>query len=307
MIKVSNLGKINNSTLLTLVLFFLSCFFFVLFLLRINNGIEFKNTYLTKEINNFVNDNVLGNNINKTVDIYDEFNTLTNELKKENGTYSIYIKDLVTNKIYTYNQDKTYYAASLYKLPVGISVLKNIENGKLTLETTLPYLPKHYTDGTGYINQTSYGTLYTIDTLLTALYKDSDNVAQNILLDYLDVDTKNVSESFPNNGKTDFYHLNITSTKEVSEYIEYIFTSNYLNEEHKQYLLNVMNNTSFDYLLANTINTHFSHKIGISGGLIHDCGITKDKRLIICVMSDNTTQDNFVRVGKLVLEFVSKL
>jgi len=238
---------------------------------------------------------------------FEEFNKLTNTIENEKGNYSLYIKNLKTNKTYTYNSNNIYYAASLYKLPVGVAVLKQIQEGKISFTTSLPYLPKHYTDGTGYINQSNYGTMYTVDQLLTALYKDSDNVAQEMLLDLIDVDSKNVSNAFPKQGVSDYYHVNKSSSLEIGEYIEYIFNSDYLTLENKQYLLEIMNNTSFDYLFANNLPIPFSHKIGLYGGTIHDCGITKDSSIIICIMSENTDIDTFIKVGNSISSFVVSL
>ena len=238
---------------------------------------------------------------------FDDFNELTSYIEKETGTYSIYIKDLNTEKTYTYNDENQYYVASLFKLPVGIAVLKQIDMGNLSLDTKLTYLPSHYADGTGIINKSDYGTEYTVDEILTNLFKYSDNVSQNMLLDLLDVDSTVVSGAFPNAGKTEYYHTNNSSVLEIGEYLEYIYTSDYLSEESKQYLLNIMQNTSFDYLLAQYINSPFSNKIGLWESSIHSCGIVSDKNLIVCVMSLDTNEDTFIKISQMIASFVNTI
>jgi len=251
-----------------------------------------------------------GNVLSKFIhvnDSFDEFNRLVSLVKKIPGDYSIYIKDVKSNRSYKYNIDQKYYAASLFKLPVGIAVLHQVDLGNVSLSTKLKYLPQHFADGTGVINQSPYGTEYTIDELLGYLFKQSDNVAQNMLLDYLDVNSDSVSSVFPDGGKTDYYHVNNSGAGEIGEYLSFIYTSDFLSEDSKSYLINVMKDTSFDYLLADYISVPFSNKIGLSGGSIHSCGIIPDKSLVLCVMSGRTGSTRFMEVSKLLGTFINSL
>jgi beta-lactamase class A len=285
----------RKSILITFFFFILSLGFLALTLSNVDSSKLNKGSVIPTVLSKFTSTN----------DSFNAFNKLISKIEQEQGTYSIYIKNLNDSRNYTYNSTNIYYAASLYKLPIGVAALKQIQEDKLSLDTKMQYLPKHYADGTGIINQSDYGTDYTVDQVLNALYKHSDNVAQEMLLDLLDVDSKNVSNAFPSQGTTDYYHLNKSSAKEIGDYISYIFTSNYLTDESKTYLINVMKDTEFDYLLADTLNSPFSNKIGLYGGIIHDCGYIASSNLVVCLMSENTDPTTFTKVGTYLADFLN--
>jgi len=236
-----------------------------------------------------------------------DFNSLIDEIKKENGTYSIYINDLKSQKTYVYNENQQYYAASLFKLPVGVAVLKQIDAKNATFDDKLTYYPRHATFGTGYINQTTYNTEYSLNDLLRALFKNSDNTAQTMLLEKYNINTKTVREVFPKLGTTDYYHLNESSALELGEYLSTIYSGTELSTTSKKYLFDVMHKTDFDKYFATNINGSFSHKIGLWGGLIHDCGIITDKDIVVCVMSTGATESQFMEISKKIAAFLNLL
>lgn len=255
-------------------------------------------------------------------DLSKEFNELVNKINNINTNYSIYINDLYSEKIYLHNEKQNYYAASLYKIPIAVSVLKQVDFENINLFDTLTYKPYHSTIGTGFINEGETNIDYTYDQLLKALLKNSDNTAQTMLQEKFNINSIIMSSAFPNvsinysketkldsntNLKTNFYHINESNSYEIGEYLSFIYTSNYLSVESKKYLFDTMKDTQFDDYFANYLNQDYSNKIGLSKSSIHNCGLITNKDIVVCVMSEYTNKNQFIEITKIIAEFINNL
>lgn len=236
-----------------------------------------------------------------------DFDQTKRELSQLPGDYSLYVKDLATNTEYTYNENNTFYAASLYKFPLAIAALKEVEKGKYTLNTDLTIMPYDFTSGTGVLTFLQSGTKVPLRLVLDTLMRDSDNVSQNVILRSINYETK--KDSFNLNKQTLFLDQNIASPKEISGIFQAFYDSDYLNLENKAYLLEMLSRTSFDdrispYLAPGLI---FAHKIGSWQSSYHDCGLIfgGQKTLSVCLMSKNTNLENFKDASNIVAKFIN--
>lgn len=243
----------------------------------------------------------------KKTDFSKEFENLSKYLKEQDATYSVYINDLNNKKTYLYNEKQIYYAASLYKVPIGLYALKQVDDGKLSLEDKITYYPKDATFGTGHINESSYGTEYTINQLLSALFKDSDNTAQTMLSDKFDINSASMRGIFPNKGESSYYNTNESNILEIGEYLNQIYTKDLLSEKSKKIFFDLLTKTSFDKYIAENINGTFSHKIGLWGGYTHDCGVILEKNIVVCIMSSGASEQSFIKTAKKIAEFLNNI
>jgi hypothetical protein len=240
-----------------------------------------------------------------------EFKPLKKSLNSKSGTYGLYIKNLDTGEDYRLNETHSFYGASLYKLPIAVATVKALENGSLISNQTVEYLYSDYYTGSGIINRSPFGTSFTISELLSALVKNSDNVAQSMLRRTLGEDVV-MSTFHMAPVDPDYYIKNIVSPWDTGVYLEEIHNTSYINEKSKSYLLGLMSVTDFDDRISQHLNSHltFSHKIG-SGpehNSWHDCGVVSgSKNLTLCLMSENTTYAEFLEAGREVAEFVNSL
>lgn len=222
--------------------------------------------------------------------------------KSVSGQYSIYIKDLLTNNVISVGENDKFYAASLYKIPVAVVVLQAVETEKLELAKELTYTSEHYYSGSGKIQLEPFGTKFTVEELLSRLIKDSDNVAQSMLISEIDL--------------AKVYYLmpspEAIKTLEIGAFLESLYFGEYLNTENTARLLGYMSKTSFDNRISAGLvkGVTFSHKIGnwAGTGSWHDCGIVFGaEHMIVCLMSKNTTFEEFLgvsrKLGKLVFTF----
>lgn len=240
-------------------------------------------------------------------DLTNDFDILVQDIKNINPSYSTYINDLYSQKKYLYNENQNYYSASLFKIPIAVATLMQLDQQNITLQDTLEYKSYHATIGTGFIYQNPVNTFYTYDQLLIALLKNSDNTAQTMLEEKFNVNSSFIRNGFGSFGNTNFYLTNQSNAFEIGEYLEQIYSSNLLTDSSKDYLFNTMQGTEFDDYLANYLLGGFANKIGLSGSSIHNCGVILTKDIVVCVMSQNTNKTQFIEISKLIADFVNKL
>ena len=112
------------------------------------------------------------------------------ELKSYDGTMGIYINDLKGNVI-TMNADEPFETASTIKVYILAALFDAIEQGNASLTDMLEYKAEHTIDGSGVMNSLEVGTVLSVQNLATLMIIVSDNIATNILIDYLGVDNIN--------------------------------------------------------------------------------------------------------------------
>ena len=112
------------------------------------------------------------------------------ELKSYDGTMGIYINDLQGNVI-AINADEKFETASTVKVYILAALFDAIEKGKASLSDMLEYKKEHEIDGSGVMNSLEIGTVLSVKNIATLMIIVSDNIATNILIDYLGVDNIN--------------------------------------------------------------------------------------------------------------------
>ena len=102
----------------------------------------------------------------------------------------IYINDLQGNVI-AINADEKFETASTVKVYILAALFDAIEKGKASLSDMLEYKKEHEIDGSGVMNSLEIGTVLSVKNIATLMIIVSDNIATNILIDYLGVDNIN--------------------------------------------------------------------------------------------------------------------
>jgi beta-lactamase class A len=95
----------------------------------------------------------------------------------------VYVLDLDTGVSASHRGDQRWYLASMVKVPVAIAVLRGIEQGRFTFETTVTLRASDYVDGTGATNSLPVGAYLSIRFLLEQMIIYSDNTAADVLID----------------------------------------------------------------------------------------------------------------------------
>ena len=108
------------------------------------------------------------------------------ELKSYDGLMGIYIDDLMGNVV-KINEKEKFETASTIKLFILASLFERIEKGELSLSDMLEYKQGHAIDGSGVFSSMEVGTKLSVRNVATLMIIVSDNIATNMLIDFLGV------------------------------------------------------------------------------------------------------------------------
>lgn len=217
---------------------------------------------------------------------------------KDWADMSIYFEVLGTGASVTINQDLQIWPASLAKLPLAIVVMKKIESGEWSLDTKLTLEEKDAdTVRTPDIVQ-DIGRTYDLKFLLERLLLESDNTAYRMLIRNFTTDELNsigeaigLDQFFNEGGKV--------SAKDYSRLFRVLYLAAYVNEEHSQFLLKLMQDSEFkNFIRAGVpLEIPFAHKWGtnLAIGVFADAGIVYiDQRpflISVMIQGKNGTAD----------------
>lgn len=123
--------------------------------------------------------------------------TIKNSIVNFDGKIAIYYDDLKGNKI-KINENEKYNAASCIKIFILIELFNQINKGMINKEKNLSYEEKDYVNGSGILRYLSKGIKLPILDIATLMMIISDNVATNILIDFLGIE--NINKSIENIG-----------------------------------------------------------------------------------------------------------
>lgn len=240
-----------------------------------------------------------------------KFEILKSKISQEEGTFGLYIKDMLSRKTYEKNTKEEFYPLSLFKLPIAYIVTRDVEKGDLKWEDTVIYNREDFFNQYGTIHSFGFGSEFELKKVVELMLRESDNAAPNILKRYLGEDYLN-NEFKKVSGFTsyDLFDDELLTTPERCAYIiEGIFYKKWLSDESVNLLLSFLNPTSYDEALIPYLNESltFYHKVGFSTGMYHDCGIIRGagKDIILCLMSKNITEESYDRVNQYVAEFIN--
>ena len=112
------------------------------------------------------------------------------ELKSYDGTMGLYIDDLKGNVI-TRFPDEKFETASTIKGYILAALFDAIEQGKASLKDMLTCEERFWIDGSGILGSLEVGTTLSVKNVATLMIIVSDNIATNMLIDYLGIDNIN--------------------------------------------------------------------------------------------------------------------
>ncbi|MFV0466895.1 MAG: serine hydrolase [Lachnospiraceae bacterium] len=112
------------------------------------------------------------------------------ELKSYNGCMGIYISDGKGTKIAIRDQEK-FETASTIKMFILAALFAEVEKGNLSLHENLIYKEEHVVDGSGILKSLELGTALSVKNLATLMIIISDNIATNMIIQYVTVEKIN--------------------------------------------------------------------------------------------------------------------
>lgn len=245
-----------------------------------------------------------------------EFELLQKELikkvKRLKGDTSLYIRFLRNTKTIAHNSTKEFWAASLIKLPVVISLFDLLAEEKLALDQIIDIADVNIVKGSGIIHLLSQRQFDLVD-LITLTLTLSDNTAANQLIDIAGMPEINQKLKDLGLTSTVLKHKlmieagqgpNITTAQEMGTIFELLFTNKLAASNKILELLNEeKRRDGIPTLLPNEL--FLPHKTGNLTNGFHDAGIVYAKNpFIFCFLSDDL--ENKIKDKQLVSELAEQ-
>lgn len=236
-------------------------------------------------------------------------------ITKNNLNVSVYVENFRNGAFMGINEKTGFFPASLNKLPVAILIMKKIEEEDLTLDTKFAIRDSDRTNSSGELYKTKENEL-PVSVLLEKMLKESDNTALKVLLLHLDPkDLQFILDYYGLDINVDYQkqqrekHPDLITPKAISTLFSSLYFSTVLEPQDSEYLLSLMNDTSFPIKKIADIQDDaiVIHKFGENyygiNQFFHECGILyiNQSRIFYCIMTKDLSQEQAIEtIGVIV-------
>ncbi len=168
-------------------------------------------------------------------------------------------------KALSYNTEKAMFCACTVKAAYTLYCCRQMEQGKGSLTTKMAYKKEHYESGTGNMQYSSFGTQFTMDTILRKSMGISDNVGYRMSIDYFGRESYN--QWITDLGcptltiKPTVWSLKAKST-DLAKVWGQIYNYFKTDSQYARFLYEICTNTADNYGTAALKNVDISHKQG---------------------------------------------
>lgn len=211
--------------------------------------------------------------------VLNQIKELTQDLS---GTYGVYVYRFKDGKDYGFNEEKTFPAASLNKLPVMIAVYQQAEEGKIDLETEYILQEKDKVEGAGILQSKPAGTKYTYRQLIEDMARYSDNTAFKVM--------RRVTEETV---------IEKTAPGKIGLLFKKLYQDKVISDEHRDELLEFLTKTGFEDRMPQGVpeGVRVAHKIGTLPGVYSDAGIIfAEEPFILVIMTKDALEKEALEV-----------
>lgn len=236
-------------------------------------------------------------------------------LTKSDENFSIVVKNLKTNEVYTRDENHTYSSASLYKLWIMAETYRQIEKRELSLDEVLSQdiatLNRKFDIASESAELTEGGISMSVKNALNQMITISHNYAALLLSEKIKL--ANVKNFLESNGFTQSSTGSppVTSAKDVALFFEKLYTGKLGNSENTKAMIELLKTQQVNHKLPKSLpeNTIIAHKTGELDTVSHDGGIVYGKKgdYIIVVMSESDTrkeaEERIAAISKAVYDY----
>ena len=239
----------------------------------------------------------------------------------DHKTY-VYFAYLNNDSWVGFSEREYFTAASTIKVPLAMSLMKAVEDGKISLEDTYTVTEDDLDDRFGELYKTAEGKTYTLEELMSLMLEYSDNTAAFAIIHALkgigyedpfqNVYTFMGWDNYPGFGEApEYFAVNL---KVLSNMFLALYNAKYVNIENSNLILRHLDNANFDeQIVAGVPDTvAVAHKSGVQmeSDTYSDCGIVfvPNRNYLLCLGSDGAPKpvaDRFMReVSETVYAYV---
>lgn len=221
---------------------------------------------------------------------------ITNILEAAGGTWGISLFDSDTKESWELNEHKPFYAASVIKIPIMITVFAASERKEITLSNSLTLKREDMVGGSGILQYMTPGTDFTIYDLIILMIIQSDNIATNMLIDLVGVEA--FKETMKDIGLrvSKFHHkmmtieadregINVITAHEMTNMLQKLATGKIISVHACEQMIDILKKQQIRHSLPAKIpeqdkpvigslkQWELANKTGNVTGIRHDIGI----------------------------------
>lgn len=188
--------------------------------------------------------------------------TLEKRIKAEiagyDGKMSVYVDDLKGN-IIQIGEKEVFETASTIKTYILAALFASAERGEADLEEQIEYKKEHYVVGSGVLQTLSIGTKLKVKDVAMLMISISDNIATNMMIDYLGL--KRINRYIQEMGCYDtvlynpidfdkYDRLGATTTKDYASMFVRLARSELVSEEASRQMLDIFRKQHYNSMLT---------------------------------------------------------
>ena len=266
------------------------------------------------ELKNISNQNILK--------LKESVNNFIEKQKNEDkaSSVAVYFRDLNNGPWFGISEKENFYPASLLKVPLMMSVLKQAESEPSLFGKQLVW--KGESKNNEYFKaslELQNGHTYSVGEALTYMIKYSDNNATDLLIHA--VNPESVAKSYLDLGvglpKDQNYEI---SVRTYASFFRILFNSTFLSKQYSEDALHILSDTVFNQGLVSGVPSSIkvAHKFGerelstSNQKQLHDCGIVyfPNQPYLLCVMTRGRDLDKLASViagvSKMIYQTIDK-
>lgn len=186
---------------------------------------------------------------------------LRNEFVNFNGNYAIYANDYNGN-IISINEKEKFNAASCIKIFILVELFRQVYFKKKSLDEKLKYKKDNFVNGSGVLQYLTQGLELSVRDIATLMMIISDNVATNIMIDYLGIN--NINKTIKDLGclDTELYCkfescedkvFSVTTAKDYSHIYELINEEKLWDKSISKEIINIFKNQKYHEMVGDGI------------------------------------------------------
>lgn len=241
-------------------------------------------------------------------------NKLKQQLNSFGNVQSVMLIEIETNMAFTYKADTKVATASSIKGPMALYSSKCIDAGYVTWDQIKAYLPQHFqANSTGVVQNYSFGTTFSVETLMDYMVRISDNQAYLMLKEILGA--SNFNAMIEDLGGTqvipDGSNWGYISAFEMAMVWREIYYYSYFNENGAS-LFDRFMHAQYNYIWRAIPQYEAAHKSGWSGKAFNDAGVVfadghEYVLVVLCGrngLDDNSSQYQFTATTRLLADLM---